>query len=152
MYRYWVNLHTLLSSHSFWKIKRCINVKNRYFKSLIQLLAQKCASTDFSNLEKIHPFCLPLWKKGVETYILPDRDIAIKLANSQRIANRAIFTDGSARNGLVGIGISSSFLTCSRIISSQENLNTYFAELAAIDETIKAIDNICTPHFIILVC
>ena len=158
--RHWVNLHTLPDNHPFWRLRRKINLKNTRFPSPLQLTAMALRELDVSNIERISPFCIAPWFPRA-VVLIEDRDKAIKTANRPlQPYERAIFVDGSARNGMLGIGIASSHIIkgvshrvvdISKTIGRSEALNTYYSELTAILEAAKQIANNVAPppvHFV----
>src|SRR5438477_49296 len=110
------------------------------FKSPLQKIAQTFEKLDLSKVETVTPFCIPPWQERPVVYIPEDRDKAAELAKNH--AGLAVFTDASSRNGLVGIGIAwapDPNLVHSRTIGSDQDLNTYYAELFAIHEAIMGV-------------
>ncbi len=89
---------------------------------------------ELSTLEKFEPYIQPPWLANISCSILP-RSKAVLTA--QNLMGPAIFTDSSARNGLVGIEIYSpnmrSISISSTTMATTDTLNAFTGELLAID-------------------
>lgn len=153
--RFWVDIHTLPKSHPLWKLLRSIDTRNTRFKSPLQLLAMTFPNLDLSSMEIIRPFCLPPWQPGATTFI-EEYDMAIHTAQSELQGDRPFFTDGSIRNGLAGVGVAipttssqaPTFLTRSYTLAKGDEVNAYFMELAAVQQAVAMITDLCTPDWI----
>ena len=75
---------------------------------------------------------------------IPLRDKAI--SSAQNLSAPAIFTESSAQNGVVGIGIYSPnvshFLISAATIASTNTLNVFFGELLAIDMALTQLTHL----------
>ena len=89
---------------------------------------------DLSSLEKFDTYTQPPWLASA-TCVIPSRAEAILLAKN--LSGPAVFTDSSARNNLVGIGIQSPniahFPVSSTTVGTTQALNVFIGELLAID-------------------
>jgi hypothetical protein len=72
-------------------------------KSPLRRTAEAVSGIDIPGLERIEPFCVLSWQSRARVKIY-DGDKAIELTSNADL-ERAIFTDASNRNGLVGVGI-----------------------------------------------
>lgn len=124
-------------------------VGRRPYKHPLNLSSSKTCQPlgDLSNLEKFESFIQPPWLLTVPCIILP-RDKAISFAQS--LASQAIFTDSSARNGVIGIGIHSpnisSFPISSATIASTSTLNVFSGELLAIDVALAQLTHLLNTN------
>ncbi len=101
----------------------------------LQKLAQKFQPLgDLSTLEKFEPYIQPPWLANISCSILPRPEAVLA---AQNLIDPAIFTDSSARNGLVGIGIYSPNMRIipisSTTVATTDTLNAFTGELLAID-------------------
>ena len=133
--RSWLKWHTKPSNHRFWKALSAIDLASTRLVSPLQRLALKFRPLGkLSNLEKFESFIQPPWLATMPC-IIPPREKPI--SSAQNLSGPAIFTDSSARNGVVGIGIHSPnvshFPISSATIASTNTLNVFSGELLAID-------------------
>jgi ribonuclease HI len=137
-HRTWIRWHTLPRKHPFWKCKRRIDMQNTRFMSPLQMHAQHYRSTDVSRVETIEAYGIAPWAEKVPVHITEDHEQAIEQAQSAMLDARveAFFTDGSARNNRVGIGVAHRTFTFHQTIGSEDDLNVYFAELFAIYQAV----------------
>jgi ribonuclease HI len=148
--KFWTNLHTMPRSHPFWPLKRIISRPTRRFSSPLMVIDTEFCEIKVADMETIKPYCTPPWQAGA-TINIEDRDTAIKFATAPApYYERRIFTDGSIRDGLAGIGVTASLvmngqkttlINVARVVGQQKFLNAYFTELAAILEAIKVADS-----------
>lgn len=82
------------------------------------------------------------------TLSIPSRDKAVSLA--QNLPNPAIFTDSSARNQVIGIGIHSpnisNFPISSATIATTATLNVFSGELLAIDVALAQLTHMVNTN------
>jgi ribonuclease HI len=137
-HRTWIRWHTLPPKHPFWKSKRHIDMQNTRFVSPLQLHAQHYRSTDVSRVETIESYSVAPWTDRLTVDITEDREHAIEQAQSAMldVHVEAFFTDGSARNNRVGIGVAHRTFAFHQTIGIQDDLNVYFAELFAIYQAV----------------
>ena len=112
-----------------------LNLTSTRLISLLHRLALKFRPLgDLSHAEKLEAFIQPPWQETVPYTILP-RDKAIPFA--QNTSSHAIFTDSSACNGLIGVGIHNpniaQFLISSTTMATTDIINVFAGELMAID-------------------
>ncbi len=103
--------------------------------SPLQKLAKKfCFLGDLSTLERFDAYIQPPWVPKATCIILPRAQASLSAKN---LSGPAIFTDSSAQNGLVGIGIHSPniahFPVYSTTIATTHTVNVFTGELLAID-------------------
>lgn len=136
--RFWVNAHTAEKSHPIYKSVTRAKRGTKRFTSPLQTVAVTFSNLDLSRLETITPYCIPPWQPRPQVVIPPSREEAAERAKSHDTV--ALYTDGSARNGLVGIGVTwSPQYAEATTIGDEDNLNAYFAELFAIDLAIHKL-------------
>ena len=131
----WLKWHTKPPNHWFWKVLSALDLASTRFISPLQKLAIKFRHLeDLSTLEKFEPYIQPPWLANISCNIPPRAEAILSAKN---LTGPAIFTDSSARNRHVGIGIYSSNLTyfpvSSTTVASTNILNTFASELLAID-------------------
>ena len=90
--------------HRFWKIKRTIDLSNKRWISPLQKIAEKFKALDLAGLEKIEAFVKAPWVPPVLVHIF-DKEEAIQRAKNLDPSKLVEFTDGSARNNGIGIGV-----------------------------------------------
>ena len=95
------------------------------------------SSCDLANLEIIEAYSKPPWTPPV-TVIIPEKQVAIKLASTPNSDQFIAFTDSSTRNKVVGIGVqwlgrARSWSPITRTISTPNQINPYAGELTAIE-------------------
>lgn len=152
--RFWINGHTLEKTHPVYKSTSQAKRSTKRFTSPLQTVASTFRNLDLLRIETITPYCIPPWQPRPQVVIPPSREKAAEKAKSP--GTLALYTDGSARNGLVGIGIRwSPQCPEATTIGDEINLNAYFAELFAIHliihKSIPAIDSIAqSPNSIII--
>ena len=100
----WIKWHAKPSSHRFWKIRRTIDLFNKRWVSPPQKIAEKFNALDLVKLEKIEAFVKAPWVPPVRVHIF-DRKEAIQKAKFFNPREPVLFTDGSVRNSVVGIGV-----------------------------------------------
>ena len=99
----WVQLQTKSSNHYFWKLIKALgNLKGKAHMSPLQRIAAICQQATLEKVECMEPFVMAPWKLLPKVSI-PEREIAEEEA--REITTPAIYTDASARNNLVGVGI-----------------------------------------------
>ena len=119
---------------------------HRSFKQAMDLSASKIAekfkALDLAQLEKIETFVKAPWIPPVLVTIF-DKEKAIQRAKNLNSWMPAVFMDGSARNNAIGIGIkwagSLKWPNISTTISKPQRLNSYVAELVALDTAVSHI-------------
>lgn len=131
----WLKWHTKPSNHRFWKLLSALDLANTRFISPLQKLAIKFRSLgDLGTLEKFDAYIQPPWLANA-TCIIPPRVEAT--ASAKNLSGPAIFTDISAGNNLVGIGIHSPniahLLVPSTTVATTHILNVFADELVAIN-------------------
>src|SRR5438270_3787211 len=102
--RYWIDLHTLPVNHPFWTTRRRLYRSRNRFTSPIQCTAHKFEKLDLTGIETIEPFCISSWQPGIRG-VIENSEVAAKHASHQSERELYFFTDGSCRNGLVGVGV-----------------------------------------------
>ena len=100
----WVKWHSKPQTHRFWKIKRTIDLSNKRWISSLQNIAEKFETLDLAELEKVKAFVKAPWIPPVPVKIF-DKEEAIQRAKNISPWMPAVFTDGSARNNAIDIGI-----------------------------------------------
>lgn len=100
----WIKWRAKPSSHRFWKIKRTIDLSNKRWVSPLQKIAKKFSTLDLVKLEKIEAFVKAPWVPPVRVNIFDQKE-AIQKAKSFNPQEPVLFTDGSVRNNVVGIGV-----------------------------------------------
>jgi len=138
--KYWAKCHTLPSKHPFWRLQRQIDVRNKHFKSPLQLIAIKFGTEDTAHSETIEPYCIPPWENRLEVE-LPERDDAIEWTRTT--TEGVLYTDASYRNSNIGVGLC--FQKHGRYgindhrsvkIGNIERASAYHAELMAIHQAV----------------
>ena len=159
-----INLHTLPQDHPWWQVQKSIQrlKPNRRSKAvytpirdMIKTYQNIVHQGEQHSLETIIPFIQSpsATRKSIEFIIHEDRDIAIAEAKMDNLGQCRLYTDGSARKQLVGVGVT--WRKCDLIrryhtgimnhfklegewnsgwetIGTQTNNNEYVAELTAI--------------------
>lgn len=132
----WIKWHAKPSHHRFWKIKRAICLTNKRYISPLQCIANKFKDLDLSSMEKIEAFSKAPWTSAVPV-VIANREDAVKRATTLNPSLPVVFTDGSAQNDRLGIGVhwggSLRWPGVSRTISTPKTLDLHAAELVAID-------------------
>lgn len=132
----WIKWHSKPDHHRFWIIKRTICLTNKRYISPLQRIAENFKDLDLASLEKIEAFSKAPWVPAA-TVIMCSRETAIKKGTNIDHLTPVAFTDGSARNNLLAIGVhwigALQWPAVSRTISSPKILDPHAAELAAID-------------------
>lgn len=131
----WLRWHTKPANHRSWKVLSALNLASTRLISPLQNLATKFQPLgDLSTLEKFEAYIQPPWLPNISCNISP-RPEAILAA--QNVMGPAIFTDSSARNGLMEIGIYSHGMsripTSSTTVATTDTLNAFTGELLAMD-------------------
>lgn len=131
----WLKWHTKPVTLCFWKVISALDMESTRLVSPLQKLAIKFRQLgDSSILKRFDAYIQPPWVSNPTCIILP-QDQAIRSAKP--LSSPAIFTDISARNSLVGIGIHSPniahFPVSSTTVASTHMLNVFIGELLAID-------------------
>jgi ribonuclease HI len=140
-HRTWIRWHTLPRKHPFWKSKRRLDMQNTRFVSPLQWHAQHFRSSDVSRIETIEPYSVTPWTEHVTVCISEDRSQTVEQAESMMVDPHfeAFFTDGSARNDRVGIGVAHRTFAFHQTIGTQNDLTVYFAELFAVYQAVVNI-------------
>ena len=140
-HRTWIRWHTLPRKHPFWKNRRRLNIQNTRFVSPLQQHARQFQSTDASRIETIEPYSTAPWNDRLPVYITEERQKAIEQAEIIMLDRRfeAFFTDGSARNDRIGIGVVHRTFAFHQTIGTPDDLTVYFAELFAIYQAVANI-------------
>jgi ribonuclease HI len=139
--RTWINLHTLHHKHPFWKSKRRIDLNNKRFVSPLQTYAQWFRAVNLDQVETIQAYCVPPWHDGVKVNI-EEREKAIEeaMASMADLHIEPIFTDASVRGDLTGIAVVTPRFRFNQTIGTTQDLNTHFAELFAIFQAVKNVE------------
>jgi ribonuclease HI len=137
--RYYINLKTLPRTHP---CNRGTSKMCKRFTSPLQTTAQWFQSINTSKIETIQPFCVPPWQATPKVVIL-ERELALAqaiAASTQDVAS--IFTDGSVRNELTGIGIYSAFyrIQHSETTGTREYSTPHSTELQAILRALELVN------------
>lgn len=114
---------------------------NTKFISPLQEHAQHFRSTDVSWIETIEPYVTTSWTDRMRVCITGDRSQTIEQAESivRDPHCEAFFTDGSARNGRLGVGVTHRTFAFCQTVRCQDDLTVYFAELFAIYQAVVTI-------------
>lgn len=138
----WIKWHSKPAHHHFWIIKRTICLTNKQYISPLQRIAEKFKDLDLASFEKIEAFSKTPWVP-VAPIIICNRETAIKRATNIDPLTSVAFTDGSARNNLLGIGVhwrgALQWPAVSKTISCPKILDPHAAELVAIDCAISQL-------------
>ncbi|KAF4546478.1 putative reverse transcriptase, partial [Lasiodiplodia theobromae] len=142
--RFWVNCHTLLQKHPFWKLKRAIDPANKRFVSPLQRIMLMAREIDVEHLETIRPFATMPWASRPVVRI--ESPEAAKLrASSPPETEVAIFTHGLRRNGKAGSGIlcvdgrGTTVVAHSSTVGKSESVDGLFTELHAIRQAVGLV-------------
>lgn len=100
----WIKWHTKPACHWFWKIKKTLCLANKRWISPLQRIADKFCSLDLASMEKIEAFIKAPWVPSAPV-VISNREDAIKRATTFNPSMPVVYTDGSARNDLLGLGI-----------------------------------------------
>ena len=151
----WISIATLPDTNP---LKRAETKSFRRFISPLQRTARIQTTPSTRNIEIIHAYPIPPWRKRLTIYIQTDRDAATAVAKT--IQGIIIATSCSEKGDTLGLGgaiqdthTGNEPVTYSRALGSRERQNPYTAELAAI-----AIAMRCMPtsmqrkHLIIMTC
>lgn len=144
----WLKWHAKPSNHRFWNVLSALDLASTRLISPLQKLALKFRQlSNLSNLEKFEAFIQPPWLASVPCMIL-SRDKA--LFSAQNLSGPAIFTDSSAQNGHLGIGIHSPNIPCFLISSATvaTTITHYIisGKLFAIDIALAHLISLPTPN------
>ena len=132
--RFWIGLHRLHSRHPHFKLVRKKRVAKRY-QSPLQKASVLFQALKVDHIEAIAPFIHAPWEPKPAVFIL-DADRA-KEATITRLNTRDLYTDGSVRNGLAGIGVWACDLVYSKTTCVAEDTNIHLTELEAIYKAIR---------------
>ena len=131
----WLKWHTKPPYYRFRKVLSALHLASTRLISPLQKLAVKFRPLgDLSTLEKFENYIQPPWLANISCNILPRPEVAL---SAQNPTGSTIFTDSSARNGHVGIGIYSPNATdipvSSTTVASKDMLNAFTRKLLAVD-------------------
>ena len=101
--RFWVNARRAEKSHPVYKSALRAKRSTKRFTSPLQTVAVTFSSLDLSRLEMITPYCIPPWQPRPQIVIPLTREEAAEKLKPP--GTFALYTDGSARNGVVGIKV-----------------------------------------------
>jgi ribonuclease HI/exonuclease III len=160
-----INLHTLEEDHPWWAVYRHVQRHDRRFKSpmkrLLQYFEPILQGEDGAEMETIKTFIQPptIQSNVLHFVIREDRDMAAIEAEQ---ATPAIFTDGSGRNGVIGLGVTwrdgelwpmdtyqhlnsiireDEWIKGWQTISTKADNNAYVAELTAILKAFEILNS-----------
>jgi hypothetical protein len=151
----WINIATLPDTNP---LKRIETKSFRRFISPLQRAARNQITPSIRNIEIIHAYPIPPWRKRLTIYIQTDRDEATVAAKT--IQGTIIATSCSEKGNALGIGgaihdthSSNDPVIYSRTLGSREEQNPYTAELAAIAIAMRCMPtNMQRKHLIIMTC
>ena len=134
--KHWIKMHTKPQSHYGWRlIKRLFKAKTH--RSPLEATAQLFQHIKLDSLEKTAAFVKPPWQDPPSVIVEEEAPATLR---ATQLGLRTIFTDGSCRNGLTGIGIyapSIPGLERSGTIGFAPSTDALQAELIAISEAIS---------------
>jgi len=127
--KFWIDLHALPAIHPCTKLRYR---PTRRFKSPLMMIAEWMRPIDITSMEKIQPFCIPPWQQTPSCS-----------REGQPVTNHEItvYTKGSVRKGVAGIGIQSTPLDMriSETIGKSDDVTTHFTALKAIERALVAL-------------
>src|SRR5439155_23179199 len=101
------------------------------FTSPLQRTANKVEKLWLAGIETIESFCVTPWQPGVQG-LIEEPDVAAQHARHEGERDPYFFTDGSCRNGLVGLGVFAlNRPLVQSTIGSAKRVNALFGKLAA---------------------
>jgi hypothetical protein len=135
--KFWVNLHTLPTSHPLWTIQRQVDIRNKRLVSPLQIIAKQCSDLDLTKLEIIEAYCVPPWR--VPTVV--HTDIGRDQGNREDAPNsysESMFTDASNKNGMIGLSVVSPVHTGHGTWAYSSHQNIHSGKMAAISGACEA--------------
>jgi len=104
--QYVINLHTLPKEHPWWTLKKRLHKRVTRFKSLLGYHLQDCKDVidNTKPIETIQAFVRPPSARANCLRFTIHKDQQVAKAEAERVSP-AVWTDGSNRNGLIGIGV-----------------------------------------------
>ena len=132
--RFWIGLHRLHSHHPHFKLIRRRRVVKRYLSPL-QKASSLFQALKVDRIETIAPFINAPWESKPAVFILDAH--GAKEATITRFDTLDLYTDGSVRNGLAGIGVWATDLVYSKTVCPAEETNIHLTELEAIYKAIR---------------
>ena len=127
--KFWIDLHSLPSNHPCAKL-RC--KPTRRYKSPLMVIARWMGPLDVTSIETIRPFCITPWHR------IP----CCSYEHGEVAGNAvAVYTKGSVRNGLAGIGVEASELQIqiSETMGRSEEVTGSFTALKAMERALEAL-------------
>ena len=151
----WINIATLPDTNP---LKRAETKSFRRFISPLQRTARNQTTPSTRNIEMIHAYPIPPWRRRLIICIQTDREAAT--ATTKTIQETIIATSGSKKGNIIGVGgaihdtdSGNDPVIYSRSLGSREKQNPYTAELAAIAIAMRCMPtNMQRKHIIIMTC
>lgn len=153
-YKFWVKCHALPVKHPWWKIRWGIDTQNKRFPSPLQRIAMQLESVDLTEMERIYPFCIPLWQQGIEAQILEGEEAQKWAEDSDELK---VFVDASYRGHNAGVGVyhsvrrsDNSVVEHREVVKIGKNAGytSTHVELTAIQAALELISAIWSPDTI----
>lgn len=156
---HWANMHTLPDNHPFWIVRKRLEQQGRKYPSPFSSFRQEFSQIE-RNLETIISLPRAPYHSKLDIKIEVDREKAKDDAMDIQ-KPWTYFTDGSARNQLIGVAVVTLnsldriVVKKSQTLTHYHNSNPYAAELHAIDLALQTISEppirtswITIPHVI----
>jgi hypothetical protein len=151
----WINIAALPDTNP---LKRAETKSFRRFISPLQRTARSQITPSIRNIEIIHAYPIPPWRKRLTVCIQTDREAAT--AAIKMIQGTIIAISCSEKGNIIGIGgaiqdthSGNDPVIYSRVLGSREKQNPYTAELAAIAIAMRCMPtNMQRKHIIIMTC
>ena len=146
--RFWTNMLTLPRSHPFWPLRRVSKRHSKRYTSPFMEIAREMQDERFSKTEEIHAYSDAPWNEGLDVMIAEREQATVEAKGSCSTGELRVYVGGSARNGLVGIGVygvlnqsgkQSVAMRTAQTIAERSSMNAYAAELAAIGNATRQV-------------